>query len=63
VRAISSRAEFTPKEVQTPDERVKLTYAVKLYLDSNPGHVLTPGIPADAVVRWKEDVAWRNPKW
>ncbi|MCK4501593.1 MAG: efflux RND transporter periplasmic adaptor subunit, partial [Desulfuromonadales bacterium] len=32
VRYISSRAEFTPKEVQTPDERVKMVYAVKLYL-------------------------------
>jgi len=63
VRTISSRAEFTPKEVQTQDERVKLTYAVKLYLDSNPAHQLTPGIPADAVVRWKDDVEWRNPRW
>ena len=29
VRYISSNAEFTPKEVQTPDERVKLVYAVE----------------------------------
>nr|WP_319566544.1 HlyD family efflux transporter periplasmic adaptor subunit [uncultured Rhodoferax sp.] len=63
VRMISSRAEFTPKEVQTQDERVKLTYAVKLYLDSNPAHQLTPGVPADAVVRWKDDVEWRSPRW
>ncbi|HEB91338.1 MAG TPA: HlyD family efflux transporter periplasmic adaptor subunit, partial [Deltaproteobacteria bacterium] len=32
VRHVASRAEFTPKEVQTPDERVKLVYAVKLQL-------------------------------
>ena len=63
VRSIAARAEFTPKEVQTPDERVKLTYAVRLYLDANPGHVLTPGLPADAVVRWKEGVAWARPRW
>ena len=63
VRYIASRAEFTPKEVQTPDERVKLTYAVKLYLEENPDHRLTPGIPADAVIRWQEDVAWRTPQW
>lgn len=63
VRLVSSRAEFTPKEVQTKDERVKLTYAVKLYLDSNPDHQLTPGVPADAVVRWNENVAWRSPRW
>lgn len=63
VRYIASRAEFTPKEVQTPDERVKLTYAVKLYLEENPEHRLTPGMPADAVIRWQEDVAWRTPQW
>jgi len=60
---ISSRAEFTPKEVQTPDERVKLVYAVKLFLDENPEHCLTPGMPADAVIRWKEDVPWTPPRW
>ena len=63
VRYIASRAEFTPKEVQTPDERVKLVYAVKLYLDANPGHRLTPGLPADAVIRWKEDSPWAKPLW
>jgi HlyD family secretion protein len=63
VRYIASKAEFTPKEVQTPDERVKLIYAVKLYLSENPQHRLTPGLPADAVIRWKEDVAWVQPRW
>lgn len=63
VRYIASRAEFTPKEVQTPDERVKLVYAVKVYLESNPGHMLTPGLPADAMIRWKEGVPWRRPRW
>lgn len=62
VRYIASKAEFTPKEVQTPDERVKLIYAVKLYLTTNPDHRLTPGLPADAIIRWKEDVAWVKPK-
>ena len=63
VRYIASRAEFTPKEVQTPDERVKLVYAVKLYLDENPDHRLTPGLPADAVIRWQEDAPWAKPRW
>jgi HlyD family secretion protein len=62
-RMISSRAEFTPKEVQTHDERTKLVYAVKLYLDENPDHCLTPGMPADAVIRWKEGVQWAAPRW
>ncbi len=62
LRYIASKAEFTPKEVQTPDERVKLIYAVRLYLTDNPDHRLTPGLPADAVIRWQEDVAWQKPK-
>jgi len=62
VRYIASKAEFTPKEVQTPDERVKLIYAVKLYLNDNPDHRLTPGLPADAIIRWKDGVAWTKPR-
>jgi len=63
VRYIASQAEFTPKEVQTPDERVKLVYAVKLYLVDNPDHCLTPGMPADAVIRFKEVAPWDKPRW
>lgn len=63
VRYIASRAEFTPKEVQTPDERVKLVYEVRLYLDQNPEHHLTPGLPCDAVIRWRENAPWRKPTW
>jgi len=62
IRYIASKAEFTPKEVQTPDERVKLIYAVKLYLNENPDHRLTPGLPADAIIRWKDDAAWMKPR-
>lgn len=62
VRYIASKAEFTPKEVQTPDERVKLIYSVKLYLNENPDHRFTPGLPADAIIRWKDNVAWTKPR-
>lgn len=63
VRYIASTAEFTPKEVQTADERAKLVYAVKLYVKANPQRALTPGMPADAMIRWKEDVPWKKPRW
>jgi HlyD family secretion protein len=63
VRYIASKAEFTPKEVQTPEQRVKLAFAVKLYLEENPDHQLTPGLPVDAVIRWKSDVPWSKPRW
>lgn len=63
VRYIASEAEFTPKEVQTKDERVKLVYAVRLYFNDNPDHRLTPGLPADAIIRWKEETPWMPPNW
>jgi HlyD family secretion protein len=63
VRYIAARAEFTPKEVQTPDERVKLVYEVRLYLDANPEHRLTPGLPCDAMIRWRDGTPWRVPRW
>jgi HlyD family secretion protein len=62
LRFIAAQAEFTPKEIQTPDERVKLVYAAKLYLTTNPEHRLMPGQPADAVIRWKEGVPWMPPR-
>jgi HlyD family secretion protein len=46
---ISPQAEFTPKNVQTEKERVKLVYRVKITL-SNPNGELKPGMPADAVI-------------
>ena len=63
VKYIGAEAEFTPKEVQTPDERVKFVYEVKLYLQENPLGRMTPGLPADAVIRWKDGVEWRGPAW
>jgi HlyD family secretion protein len=47
VTYVSETAEFTPKNVQTPDERAKLVFKVKVGLD-NTGGVFKPGMPADA---------------
>ena len=46
---ISSKAEFTPRTIQTKDERVKLMYAVKIAVE-NPQMELKPGMPADATI-------------
>ena len=48
VSHIASQAEFTPKNVQTQEERVHMVFAVKIRL-VNPEHLLKPGMPADAV--------------
>ena len=49
VTYISSTAEFTPKNVQTKEDRVRLVYAVKIALDNKNG-MFKPGMPADAVI-------------
>jgi HlyD family secretion protein len=49
---ISSEAEFTPKNVQTAKERVKLVYRIKVALE-NPHRELKPGMPADAKIHLK----------
>lgn len=46
---ISSVAEFTPKNVQTKDDRTKLVFGVKVEVP-NPEQKLKPGMPADAVL-------------
>jgi HlyD family secretion protein len=47
VTFIASRAEFTPKNVQTRDERVKLVYRVKVGIENGDG-LFKPGMPAEA---------------
>lgn len=44
---ISSESEFTPKQIQTYEERVKLVYRIKIDID-NPNHELKLNMPADA---------------
>lgn len=44
---VASEAEFTPKNVQTSEERVRLVYAVKVRITDDPAHELKPGMPAD----------------
>jgi len=49
VTFISSQAEFTPKQIQTQQERVKLVYRIKIELD-NPNRELKLNMPVDAEI-------------
>jgi HlyD family secretion protein len=49
VSAIASEAEFTPRSVQTQEERVNLVFAVEIVIP-NPEQALKPGMPADATI-------------
>lgn len=49
VSFISPEAEFTPRDVQTPDERTKLVYRIKVSIE-NPDRTFKPGMPADGYI-------------
>lgn len=60
VSFISSEAEFTPRNVQTAEERVKLVYAVKVRITGDSSNELKPGMPAD--VRLEVGLASSRPQ-
>lgn len=54
---ISSRAEFTPRDVQMEEHRSKIVYRVEISVQKNEG-ILKPGMPADVMLKWDKDVSW-----
>ncbi len=60
VERIDDFAQFTPRDVHMPDERVRMVYGVTLVPD-NPTEALKPGMPADAWIRWDSNIAWPAP--
>lgn len=50
VAFVGDEAEFTPKNVQTTEERVRLVYAVKVRITGDPNQELKPGLPADVTL-------------
>lgn len=59
---ISSKAQFTPKEVETLDERQKLVFRVKVEIDYDILKEYEPyvkiGVPGVAYIRLEDDVQW-----
>ena len=50
VSYIASQAEFTPKQIQTKEERVKLVYRIKIEVE-NKSHELKNNMPVDAEIQ------------
>jgi HlyD family secretion protein len=50
VNYISDEAEFAPKNIQTKEERLKLVYMIKSYLENKAGE-LKPGMPVDVKIK------------
>jgi len=53
VTFISPKAEFTPRNVQTAEERSKLVFRVKVTVGNEKG-VLKQGMPVEAEIRFKQ---------
>ena len=63
ISKISDQAEFTPKNVETAEERLKLVFGVELAF-VNPDGALKPGMPADGVIHWTaEPSGGRGAPW
>ncbi|MFA5865400.1 MAG: efflux RND transporter periplasmic adaptor subunit [Phycisphaerae bacterium] len=60
VTRVNQQAEFTPKSVDTPQQRVKLVFGVELQV-SNPARTFKPGMPADAVIKVVPSAEWCLP--
>ena len=59
---IGSEAEFTPRSVQTTEERVRLVYPVKVRIVGDPNEELKPGTPADVVLDVEADPSGAAPR-
>lgn len=57
VAQIDQQAQFTPRDIHMPEERVRMVFGVKLALDNGDG-LLKPGMPADAWILWQPDSKW-----
>lgn len=59
---VSPRNQFTPKEVETKDEREKFMFRVKLKVDpewiKKHGAIAKPGMPGTGWVKTNPDAAW-----
>lgn len=57
ISRVDQQAQFTPRDIHMPEERVRMVFGVTLEL-ANPTGELKPGMPADAWIRWNDGVAW-----
>jgi HlyD family secretion protein len=57
VASVDAQAQFTPRDIHMPSERVRTIFGVTLALD-NPEGWLKPGMPADAWILWQPNADW-----
>ena len=57
VKRVDQQAQFTPRNINMPEERVRTVFGLTLAVDNSESY-LKPGMPADAWVRWDRDKPW-----
>lgn len=57
VARVDSQAQFTPRDIHLPEERVRMVFGVTLLIGNVDG-VLKPGMPADAWILWRAEAGW-----
>ena len=57
VKRVDQRAQFTPRDINMPEERVRMVFGVVLALANSDGY-LKPGMPADSWIRWDDSQSW-----
>jgi HlyD family secretion protein len=57
VQRIDQQAQFTPRDVHMPEERVRVVFGITLALANKEGF-LHPGMPADAWIKWNPETPW-----
>ena len=57
IARVDQQAQFTPRDIHMPEERVRMVFGVTLSVDNADG-VLKPGMPADAWILWEAGAAW-----
>lgn len=57
VTKLDQQAQFTPRDIHMPEERVRMVFGVTLAVENKDG-ILKPGMPADAWLRVREEAPW-----
>lgn len=57
VARVDPQAQFTPRDIHLPEERVRMVFGVTLAIENAEG-VLKPGMPADAWILWQSGSEW-----
>ncbi len=57
VQRVDQQAQFTPRDIHMPEERVRIVFGVTLAIENEEGS-LHPGMPADAWIKWDPGAPW-----